>query len=235
MNILGIIGGVAPASTVACYQQLVKAYRERTKDGSYPRVIINSIDLQHALGFLNSGDLDRLADSVSEEIARLHRAGAEFAIIASNTPHIIFDELSRRSPIPLISIVEATAQKAKSLAVVRPGLFGSRFTMRSSIYPDVFRRGGMEIFVPNEAEQEFIHERYMGELVAEVFLPETRTGFLEIADRMIQRHNIDALILGGTEMPLLLTDASHNGIPLLDTTAIHVERAVTALLNAEAF
>lgn len=230
MAILGMIGGVAPPSTIAYYHQLVASYRERVPDGSYPRIIINSIDLQHALRFLNAGDLDGLADFLTREIARLHLAGATFGILASNTPHVIFAELQRRSPIPLISIVEATAQKAKSLGLRRLGLFGSRFTMRSAMYSDTFRSVGLEIFVPGNAEQELIHDKYMNEIVHERFLPETRAQLLGIAEAMIDRHGIDGLILGGTELPLLLTGPTHRGVPLLDTTAIHVETALDRLL-----
>ncbi|GAC1647436.1 MAG: aspartate/glutamate racemase family protein [Acidobacteriaceae bacterium] len=233
MPILGIIGGVAPASTVAYYQQLVQAYRERVADGSYPRLIINSIDLAAMLRHVEADDHAGWADFLSVEIDRLHRAGASLALIASNTPHIIFDELQRRSPIPLISIVEATARKAESLGLKRPGLFGSGFTMRSPMYPDAFRRRGMEVSVPTPAEQDFIHKKYMGELVLENFRTETRAQMFSIVDAMIARHSIDGLILGGTELPLLLTGAEHRGIPLLDTTAIHVESAIVALASPE--
>ena len=111
-----------------------------------------------------------------------------------------------------------------------PGLFGTGFTMRARFYPDTFAKIGVAVITPNEEEKAFIHEKYFGELLKSVFLAETRTRLLEIVDRMRERDNIDGLILAGTELPLILRASEHNGIPLLDTTKIHVGRIVEELL-----
>ena len=168
---------------------------------------------------------------MAEEIERLARAGADFGALASNTPHIVFDELRRRSPIPLISIVESTCNAAQVLGLKRVGLFGTRFTMLGRFYPDVFARSGLTVVVPEEDEQTYIHEKYMKELLNNIFLPETRQGLLAIVDRMKAADNIEGLILGGTELPLVLRDVEHEGIPFLDTTRIHVERIVAELAS----
>lgn len=159
------------------------------------------------------------------------RAGVDFGVLASNTPHIVFDELRKRSPIPLLSIVEATHDEARARGLKKVGLFGTRFTMQGQFYPEVFSRAGIQLIVPNDEEQTYIHEKYLGELLNNVFSPETREGLLAIVDRLRERDDIEGLILGGTELPLILRDAEHNGIPFLDTTRIHVERTVTELLS----
>ena len=87
--------------------------------------------------------------------------------------------------------------------------------------------------MPNEEEQSFIHDKYLGELLKDKFLPETRTALLAIADAMKARHGIEGLILGGTELPLLLRDEQHNGIQMLDTTRIHVDRMIKELLSTD--
>ncbi|MGZ5005024.1 MAG: aspartate/glutamate racemase family protein, partial [Chthoniobacterales bacterium] len=89
----------------------------------------------------------------------------------------------------------------------------------------------IEVVAPNPAEQEFIHDKYMNELVNGVFRPETRARLLSIVERMKQEAQIDALVLGGTELPLILRDESHNGIPFLNTTRIHCEAAVERMLS----
>ena len=154
---------------------------------------------------------------------RLHGAGAEFGFLAANSPHIVFNDIARRSPIPLVSIVEATCAEAKARGFKKLGLFGTRFTMHGRFYPDVFTREGVGLTVPTAAEQDYIHDKYINELIPGKFLPETRDGLLAIAARMKKDDGIQALVLGGTELPLILTDSSLLGIPFLDTTQIHVD------------
>jgi aspartate racemase len=117
------------------------------------------------------------------------------------------------------------------MGLSKAALFGTRFTMQGRFYPEVFAQAGLAIILPNEAEQAFIHEKYFGELLKDIFLDETRQQLLAIADRMKEREGIDGLILGGTELPLILRDTEHNGVPFLDTTKIHVERIVEELLS----
>jgi aspartate racemase len=172
-----------------------------------------------------------VTDYLVAEVERLARAGADFGLLASNTPHIVFDEIRRRSPIPLISIVETTCQSAKALGLKKLGLFGTRFTMQGRFYPDVFSREGIRLAVPDPEEQTYIHDKYLGELVHGVIRPETRAGLLRIVEQLKERNGIDGLILGGTELPSILQDAGDRGIPFLDTTKIHVERVVREMVG----
>jgi aspartate racemase len=228
---LGIIGGIGPESTIEYYRSIIASYRSRKPDGSYPSFLVNSINLTRLLDMMTTNALAEAADYLLAEIRVLARAGADFGLIAANTPHIVFDDLQRRSPIPLLSIVQATCDAAKTLGLKRVGLFGTRFTMQGRFYPDLFSREGIEIVVPDLDDGTYIHDRYMKELIHGTFLPETRDDLLAIVDRLIDRNGIEGVILGGTELPLILRDATHRGIPLLDTTRIHVEAAVTRMLS----
>ena len=231
MKTLGIIGGLGPESTIDYCQRIIALYRERVRDGHYPEFIIVSVDLRKGLDFMEAGDLSGMADFLLEGIGQLARAGADFGIVSANTPHIVFDEVAVKSPIPLISIVEATCAAAKAQNLRRLALFGTRYTMKANFYPKVFTREGIELLVPDAADQDYIHEKYFSELVPGKFLPETRVGLLAIVDRMKATSDIDGIILAGTELPLILRDAHHNGIPFLDTTKIHVEAAVAQMLS----
>jgi aspartate racemase len=226
MKTIGIVGGIGPESTVDYYRTIIATYRERRPDGSFPSVIINSIDAKHMMGLIASNDLGGATDLMVSEIERLARAGAAYGLLAANTPHIVFDAVQRRSPIPLVSIVEATCHAVKALGLKRPALMGTRFTMQGRFYPDVFDKEGVTLVVPDDTQQTYIHDKYMGELVQGLFLPETREGLLAIVDQMKQRHSVDGVILGGTELPLVLRDATASGIPLLDTTQIHAKAIV---------
>jgi aspartate racemase len=231
MKTLGIIGGVGPESTVEYYQNIIALYRERQRGGSYPEFIINSVDLKKGLDFMAANNLGGMADYLLEEIDKLAQAGANFGLISANTPHIVFDEVASKSPIPLISIVEATCAAAKARKLRRLALFGTRFTMQGTFYPKVFSREGIELVVPDATDQDYLHDKYLNELVPGKFLPETRAGLLAIVDRIKANSDIDGVILAGTELPLILRDAEHNGIPFLNTTKIHCQAAVAEMFS----
>jgi aspartate racemase len=158
---LGIIGGIGPGSTVDYYQTIIELYRARKTDGSYPPILINSIDLQRVLATVGAGELEGLTTWLVEELQKLKRGGADFAIMASNTPHIVFDNLALRSSLPLISIVEATCKVVKARGHKRLALFGTRFTMNGTAYPDLFSRQGIEVIAPDREDLEYIHDKYM--------------------------------------------------------------------------
>jgi aspartate racemase len=241
MKTVGIIGGVGPDSTIEYYRLIFDTYREKQSgtgvppvDGqveSAPSIIINSVNVNRLIAWMNAGDLVSVTDYLVSELERLTRAGVDFGVIAANTPHIVFDEIRQRSSIPLLSIVEVTRDEAAARGMKRVGLLGTRFTMQARFYPEVFARANLTIVVPDQDEQSYIHEKYLGELLKGVFLPETRERLLGIVDQLRSRDGVEGVILGGTELPLILRDESHNGVPFLDTTRIHVDRIVAELIS----
>jgi aspartate racemase len=231
MKTLGIIGGVGPESTVEYYRTIISLYRQRKGDGSYPPLLINSIDLKREIEMVERDDRAGLTEYIAEEVKRLARAGAQIALIASNTPHIVFDEVAQRSSLPLLSIVETACAEAKRHGLKRAALFGTRFTMTGSFYPNVFSREGIELLIPDSEDQQFIHDKYMNELLEGKFLPETRSGLLRIVERMADEKGADSVLLAGTELPLILKDNAHQGIPLIDTMRVHAAAAVAEMLN----
>jgi aspartate racemase len=231
MKTLGIIGGLGPESTVDYYQTIIRLYRERVGGDRYPQFFINSVDLNDVRDPVIANDLSRLTNNIVKEIEKLARAGAQFGLIAANTPHLAFDQIAERSPIPLISIVEATCAAAKDRQYKCLAIFGTKFTMNGEFYANPFAREEIELVRPEAADQDYIHDKYMNELVPGKFLPETRAGLLAIVDRIKAGSDIDAVILAGTELPLILGDPAHNGIPFLNTTKIHCEAAVAEMLK----
>jgi aspartate racemase len=222
MKTIGIIGGLGPESTIDYYRRLLATHHEFRPEEGAPAIIITSLDVKKGLAMVSANELGELSEYLLVELERLARAGAECGLLSANTPHIVFDEVQRRSPFPLVSIVEATCAEAKRRKLKNLGLFGTRFTMQGRFYPDVFTREGVGLTVPTLEEQDYIHDKYINELVPGKFLPQTRASLLAIAARMKNENGIQGLILGGTELPLILTDSSSLGIPFLDTTQIHV-------------
>ena len=231
MKTLGMIGGVGPESTIDYYKNIIALYREEKPDRHYPQFIINSVDLQKGIDFLEANDLAGMTDFLLSEIDKLPRAGAEFGIIAANTPHIVFDEVKAKSPIPFISIVEAACDYTKERNFKRLALFGTRYTMQANFYQKVFAREGIELVVPEPKGQDYIHEKYFAELVPGIFLPETRAGLLAIVDRIKAKIDIEGVLLAGTELALILRGDSHNGVALLDTGKIHCHAAIEEMLK----
>jgi aspartate racemase len=230
MRILGIIGGTGPETTVEYYRRLISAYRQRNPEKRAPSLIINSIDSKKLVDLITANELTKVADYLAVEVERLTRAGAGMALIAANTPHLVFDEVQSRSSVPMLSIVTATREAAARAGLRRLALFGTRFTMQAAFFREIFKSRQIMIVVPNEAEQTYIHDKYMNELFAGIVLPETRDRLLEIAQAMKKRDSVDGLILGGTELSLILREPTAAGLPVLDTTQIHVDAAVEWLV-----
>jgi len=231
MSRVGLVGGLGPESTIDYYRRILEAWaRERT--GSAPRVVIDSLDVQRVVPLVER-DHKGLVEYLARSLRRLAGAGVDFAALTANTPHLVFDELAAASPMPLVSIVETCAREVKRLGLGRPLLLGTRFTMEGPFYPKVFTREGLELVRPGGDDVTWVHERYMGELLKGVFRDETRAGFVALVARLRDAQRIDAVILGGTELPLLLQDAVVAGVPALDTTGLHVAAIVKRLLETE--
>lgn len=225
MKRIGIIGGIGPESTIDYYKRIIEAFKAYGTGLTYPEIIIYSANLAELMYLLETGNRSKLVDWLVEKIESLSKAGAQFAVIGSNTPHLVFNEVKLRSPIPMLSIVEETCKKALSLGLKKPGLMGTKFTMESDFFQKSFLEHGLSVALPDKVDQELIHLRLFSEIEIGVFKDSTRDELLAVVRRMIDRHSIDSLILGCTELPLILTGDEY-GVPFLNTTAIHADSIV---------
>lgn len=225
MKTIGILGGLGPESTSDYYREIISAFNTKYTELAYPEIIIYSANINELMQFVKTSAWDKLTGWLLGKIQCIHSAGAEFAVIASNTPHIVFDELQALSPIPLLSIVEQTSKKAQELGLKKLGLLGTKLTMESDFYRKPFIQKGMSVVVPTENEQKLIHHRLFSEIELGIFKNSTRNELLDIAKRMVDQDKIDAVILGCTELPLIVTK-NEFGIPFLNTTAIHCESII---------
>lgn len=221
MKVIGMVGGLGPDSTIDYYRRFIHA--------GHPAVLINSVDVNHVLALMQRQALDEVTDYLARAIAQLSDAGADVGLVSANTPHLVFDRLQQRSTLRLLSIVEATCDHVAALGLRQVGLFGSGYTMRGGFYERVFAARDIAIVLPSHAEQAQIHDKYLNELLKGVFSPATRTELLAIVDALAERTGVEAVILAGTELPLLLPGTSPAGVPLLDTTGIHVDAALRAV------
>ena len=232
MKKIGIIGGIGPESTVDYYKRIIGAFQERGVGADYPEIIIYSANLTDLMQMLEARQWENLTDWLVEKVEALHRAGAEFAVIGSNTPHLVFHEVNSRSPIKLLSIIEETCRKARASGLKKLGLMGTKFTMQSDFFQKPFHDRGMSVVVPEEADQQLIHHRLFSEIELGIIKDSTREELLAITQRMRNKDHIDSMILGCTELPLIL-DKDEYGIPFLNTTAIHAESIVRYCIGKE--
>ena len=228
MKKIGIIGGLGPEPTIEYYRVITGHFQEKRE--GYPRIILYSMDVDELRILFEADNRGEIVDVLEEGILALHHAGADFGLIAANTPHIVFDDLVKISPIPLHSIVTATLRAIEKKGIRKVGLIGTGFTMKSDLFQRELGPAGIEVHVPDGEEQEYIQRKIYDELTAGRFLDETRIGLLDIVEKMIERHSIEGLILGCTELPLIL-DKDEFGIPFFNTTRIHAESAVVFCLD----
>ncbi len=228
---IGIIGGIGPESTLDYYKKLVDGYRQMITDGSYPRVIINCIDLKEMLDLIAKRQFGLLVEALLIELDKLKAAGAEFAAMASNTPHIIFNELQPRSPLRLLSIVDATVAEIKKSGLKKVALWGTKTTMNGGFYKNAAEKAGIKVIIPNIDQQELIHSKYFDELVLGIFKDETLNKYKSIGNDMKKEYGIKGIILGGTELPLLIKQESFQDLKLFDTSALHVNKILDYALD----
>jgi aspartate racemase len=227
MTRVGIVGGLGPESTIDYYRRILDAWAA-IDPSSAPAIVIDSLDVQVGIR-LAIGDHAGLAAYLLESLRRLAGAGVDFAAMTANTAHLVFDELAAKSPVPLLSIVEVCAEEARRRGLRRLLLLDTRFTMEAPFYPTVFARSGIAVVAPDAPDRARIHARYIDELLKGEFRDETRRELTAVITRLRGQEQLDGVILGGTELPLLLRDSVVAGVPALDTTALHVAAIVERL------
>ncbi len=178
---------------------------------------------------LVAADRSALTEYLLASLRRLAGAGVDFIAMTANTPHIVFDELAARSKVPMLSIVEVCAAEARERGLRRVALLGTRFTMEATFYQDVCARHAIAVVTPADEERTWVHEKYVGELLKGDFLAETRREFVSLIGHLVEKEGAEGVILGGTELPLLLGSPVIAGVPVLDTTALHVAAIVKRL------
>ena len=223
----GLVGGLGPESTIDYYRRILEAWRLHDSSSS-PSLVIDSLDVQRGLRLVAS-DRAAFADYLLQIDSPPCRSCVEFVAITANTPHLVFDELAEHSPVPLISIVEVCAAAARQLRLDRVLLLGTRFTMEAPFYSEVCARLGVTVVVPEEVERIWIHEYYVTELLHGQFRDDSRARFVSLVERWRDEQGIEGVILGGTELPLLLPGAEIARATVLDTTALHVAAIVERL------
>jgi len=225
---IGILGGMSPESTSEYYEYITRTYTERFGDYGYPEIIIYSVSFQPYVDWPNDGRWDLVAQGLSEAAHRLEAAGADFIIIATNTMHLVFDQVQASVNVPMLSLLDAVGEAILTRGMSTVGLLGTKFTMEKTFYQDALARKGITVLTPDAGDREYVNGVIYDELVAGQIRAESRAGFVTIIEKLAAR-GAEGVILGCTEIPLLVGEADA-GIPLFDTTTIHAEATLNYAL-----
>ena len=226
---IGILGGLSPESTATYYEYITREYTRRYGDYGYPEIIIYSVNFQEFVDWQNQDRWDLAADKMIEIFRALEKAGADFGLIASNTMHIVFDKVQREISIPLINIIEVTAETIKKDGIKTVGLLGTLFTMSKDFYKAGLETRGIITLVPDRKDQEFVNSVIYEELTRGLIKPESREGYVKVVKKLKEK-GAEGIVLGCTEIPLLIKEKDC-GVRLYDTTLIHAEKALNYAIS----
>lgn len=230
MKKLGLVGGMGPESTIPYYHDLVYGVQDRIGEKYFPNLTIESVNVFDVLRLCNEQKYDELTDYLMQAINNLIKSGADFVALSANTPHIVFDRLKEQSTVPLVSIVEAACDETIRLNKRKVGLLGTIFTMTGDFFKKPFYNSNIEIITPTVEEMEYINCKISSELEVGIVKQETLQGFQKIIKRMAEEEGIEAIILGCTELPLLLNDEV-SPVPCLDTMKIHIRHLIDRIVE----
>jgi aspartate racemase len=211
------------------YQYIVHEHYRQNGNLQYPEILILSVSYQDYEECLCQGQWNVIVANVTQALKSLQKAGAHYGLIACNTLHVVFDEIQNRSPIPLISIVEATIETIEQQRMKKVGLLGTALTMNSGVYRENLAERGIETVVPSEEDKRFVDGVIRKELVPGVIRDESRRTFVRIIDEMASL-GAEGVILGCTEIPLLISQRDCH-IQLFDTALIHAQKALAYAIN----
>jgi len=229
MKKVGIVGGIGPEATVDYYQSIISKFQEKIgSKEDLPELFINSINMYKMFSMLTNGETEEVINYLSDAVQKLESVGADFVVMCGNTPHIVFEQIQQKVQVPMISIVEETYLKAQDLRLRKIGLIGTKFTMENDFFIKPFISNNIEMVVPNQSEQDYIHRKIVEELENGIVNKETKEGFLGIINQMMDRDNIQGIILGCTELPMIIKNEDLT-IHLLNTAEIHINKIVDTI------
>ena len=225
---IGILGGMSPESTIEYYQYITRTYTQRFGDYGYPEIIIYSVSFQPYVDWPGADRWDLVAQGLSEAARKLEAAGADFILIATNTMHLVLDQVRASVHIPVLSLLDVVGQAILARGMTTVGLLGTKFTMEKNLYQDALARMGITVLAPDAGDRAVVNRVIYEELVAGQIREPSRAAYVAIIRKLAGR-GAQGVILGCTEIPLLVSEADA-GLPLFDTTLLHAEAALNYAL-----
>jgi aspartate racemase len=221
--VLGLIGGLGVGAAVTYYEELAKAHKAA---GQPMQLLMVHADLDRVAGHTRAGEKRELAEYLGGLIEILARGGATFAVIPAITPHICRAELKPRAALPLLDLLDLTAQEIRARGLRRVALFGTRYTVQTRMFGAL---EGIDVVMPSPEEIEAIHENYFHLVETGKGGDEVRNRFIRLADTLRERDGAEAIVLAGTDLALVF-DETNAPFPAVDCTRIHLNAILANLL-----
>ncbi|QLB20902.1 aspartate/glutamate racemase [Vespertiliibacter pulmonis] len=229
MKTLGIIGGISPKSTTSYYTQINHAINQAKGDNHSAKLIVYSVDFEQIVQCQKNGDWQQAGEILADAGKRLETIGAEAILLATNTMHKVAEPIIQAINIPFLHIIDATVQAIKEQKLNNIALLGTRFTMQDNFYRDYLNKQQINVIVPNDEQQAEIHRIIFDELCVGIIRPESKQFYLDII-KDLQQRGAEGVILGCTEIGLLIQQADYN-LPLFDSTGLHSKMAIKFILE----
>jgi len=228
MKTIGIIGGLTWLSTADYYRLINQQINEKLGGVEAGKIILYSVNFAEIKVLTENNEWDAIAAIMKDVARKLEAAGADCILIGANTMHKIADEVQSAIHIPLINIAEETAKVIQAKGMKKVALLGTKYTMQLDFYTKKLSAKGIQTIIPGDEDIAYINNAIYTEMGKGLFLPETKARFIQIIDKL-QQSGVDAVILGCTEIPILIKQEDVN-LPVLDTTVIHVSAAVNFVI-----
>lgn len=230
MKTIGLLGGMSWESTVIYYKAINESIRDKLGGLHSAKITMCSVDFEELEKLQRQNKWSEIATVLSNSAKLIESGGADFLLMCVNTMHKVASEVESSVSIPLVHIADATGRKLVADDIKKVGLLGTRFTMGESFYKQrIINKFGIDVIVPDIDAQDTIHNIIYNELCLGIIDNKSRQHCLEIVDTL-HKSGAEAIVLGCTELPLLLQQ-NHTDIPLYNTTAIHAEEAVLLALK----
>lgn len=221
MKKIGLVGGIGPASTIEYYWGLIQKSLNEQNNSIYPEIVIDSVNMLRHDVALQNGDYSVLSEYLLSSLSNLRAAGAEIAAITANTEHIVWDRICNNFPLPVISIVDETIKEIQRLRFKKVLIFGTELTLRSGLYEKALTENGLKAVIPSNAEISLLGKLIYPNLENNIVIPSDKAKIITLANKYITKENVDALILGCTELPIAIKSEDIN-VPIVNTTQVHI-------------
>ena len=230
MKKIGLVGGTGPESTLMYYKELNSRIDKLTGGKAMPDIAIESVNFRRAWEYVTTADYEKLSDYLAEKVNSLYNGGAEIISLTAATMHIVMDELAAKTKAELISIPKIISDEVVSLGMKKVGLLGTIFTMEQDYMKKDLLDAGVEVYIPEKEDRELVAKRIYEELEVGVVKESTLQEFVDIINKMKKDNGIEAVILGCTELPLLL-NSENTPLPCLDSVEIHIRKLIELVMS----
>ena len=230
MKTIGLIGGMSWQSSKFYYEYLNQLVAEQLGGAHSAKILMSSVDFAGIEKLSFEDNWSEIGEQMAMEAKRLEDAGADIVVLGTNTIHLVAPQIEKAITIPFLHIARATGHAIVSRGIKKVGLLGTRFTMEKDFYTGILQdEFDLEVVVPNTKERDYLQDLIYNELVKGAFSTAAKEECIRIIQKL-QAQGIEGVILGCTELPILIPDSAVT-LPTFDTTMIHSKAAVDFALN----